>query len=494
VGRRDNERKTVELVDDVDQVATPKFDEKERRPKIGPGTMLGEYCVERRVGEGGMGVVYEAIHPMIGKRAAIKVLKRQLCADQRMVERLLDEARAVNQVAHPNIVDVFAFGKTDDGRSYLVMEWLQGENLRERMGRSDIELRDACRIVRTLARALEATHDKGVIHRDLKPDNVFLVDVHKDRPNVKLLDFGIAKLSMNPQRDIQTATGQLVGTPHYMAPEQARGRPADARSDIYSLGCVAFEMLTGELPFMATSDLDVLAKVAAVEPAPPPSKFATVPAELDRLVERMLSKNPDDRPSLIEVAAVFERFETLPVRERASTSQVTTERAAVLPPPEMTLPPAATVPPAAPQKPVRSRRRWIWIVVPLAVGAATFGVGLLINSSSPSARPSFLPAPPVGAVAADAPAALPPSPDAASKSFEASTPSSPPPSEAPPTPPSPRSDLPPSTPPPGETPPPRAPAKSPARPSDAPTSPAKRHRVTRDRTPDPDKEQLPRGH
>ncbi|HTR52043.1 MAG TPA: serine/threonine-protein kinase, partial [Kofleriaceae bacterium] len=256
-----------------------------------PGTMLGDYRIEGKLGEGGMGVVFSAIHPLIGKRAAIKVLKKELCADPIALERFINEARAVNEIGHPNIVDIFTFGETLGGRSYLVMEWLKGTTLRDRIARERLRLPDVCAIVRPLARALAAAHDKGIIHRDLKPENVFLVDVKGEATIVKLLDFGIAKLGRAGRSLERTATGEMVGTPMYIAPEQARGREIDARADIYSLGGIVFELLTGRPPFVADNAMDMVAQ-HLIEPPPSPRELAPdVPIELDRVVHAMLAKD-----------------------------------------------------------------------------------------------------------------------------------------------------------------------------------------------------------
>ncbi|MEO8699062.1 MAG: serine/threonine-protein kinase [Kofleriaceae bacterium] len=273
---------------------------------LGPGTTLGEYRIEKRIGQGGMGEVFSAVHPMIGKRAAIKILKQELCADPFNVERFVDEARIVNQIGHPNIVDVFAFGEMPDGRSYFVMEWLKGESLRSRMARAPITLDELCVIVRQLARALEAAHAQGVIHRDLKPDNIYLVE-SEDHPTVKLLDFGIAKLARNDHRIERTATGAMVGTPQYIAPEQAKGYAIDHRADIYALGGILFEILAGEPPFVADNAMEIVAKHLMEPPRRASSVKPDIPEELDDVVLAMLAKDPPARPPLAELVRVIER-------------------------------------------------------------------------------------------------------------------------------------------------------------------------------------------
>ena len=271
-----------------------------------PGTLVGEYRIEGQIGEGGMGVVFSAVHPVIGKRAAIKVLRAELDADPMAIVRFVDEARVVNQIGHPNIVDIFAFGQLPDGRHYFVMEWLGGETLRARLARGPVPLADACTIVRALVRALEAAHGKGVVHRDLKPDNIFLEEVAGEAVHVKLLDFGIAKLSAAEHRLERTASGQMIGTPLYIAPEQAKGQAIDHRADIYTLGGILFELLTGRTPFIADNPMEVIAK-HLMEPAPAPSAFAQgVPPELDAIVVAMLAKAPEARPSLAALARVLD--------------------------------------------------------------------------------------------------------------------------------------------------------------------------------------------
>ncbi len=275
---------------------------------LGPGATLGDYRIEDVLGQGGMGVVYQAVHPLIGKRAAIKVLKKELCADSHAVQRFIDEARVVNEIGHPNIVDVFAFGDMPDGRSYLVMELLKGETMRARAARKPLEMTEIAAVLKPLARALEAAHEKGIIHRDLKPDNVFFVDMRGEGPMVKLLDFGIAKLARRDARVERTATGTMMGTPQYIAPEQARGYAIDHRVDIYSLGCITFELLTGRPPFVADNAMDMVAK-HLLEPAPRPSSVAeNIPPELDDFVLAMMLKDAAQRPELSALIKLLDRL------------------------------------------------------------------------------------------------------------------------------------------------------------------------------------------
>ncbi|HTM19471.1 MAG TPA: serine/threonine-protein kinase [Kofleriaceae bacterium] len=271
-----------------------------------PGTMVGEYRVEGKLGAGGMGVVFAATHPLIGKKAAVKVLKPELCASAAGVERFVQEARAVNQIGHPNIVDIFSFGTLADGRSYFVMEWLRGESLQGRIKRQPLSQAEALDILEAVCAALAAAHDKGIVHRDLKPENVFLVEVKDREPLVKLLDFGIAKLTGSEDTRMEkTATGHLLGTPLYISPEQARGQSVDARADIYSLGAMAFEMLSGQPPFVGESAMDVVARHLNDPPPRLSSVAPRVPAGLSRLIGRMLEKERTERPTLAEVRAGF---------------------------------------------------------------------------------------------------------------------------------------------------------------------------------------------
>ncbi len=289
-----------------------------------PGTSVGDYRIEHVIGVGGMGTVYRALHRVIEKRVALKVLHRELCGNDEMLGRFVREARSVNRIRHPNIVDVFGFGSTDDGRAYLAMELLEGESLADCIDvrcRSGVglPLAEACHILTEIAHALEAAHQAGVVHRDLKPDNVFLL-ADRSVGAVKLLDFGIAKL-LEGEGVIgaipveHTQPGILIGTPRYIAPEQARLQSIDGRADIYALGVLAFELFAGRLPFIGSDGVDLVAKHVALAP-PNPSDFdPLLPALVDELVGSMLAKAPGERPTLPQVRERLARIPNEPPGE-----------------------------------------------------------------------------------------------------------------------------------------------------------------------------------
>ncbi len=214
------------------------------------GRTIGNFVLSRKVGEGGMGAVYLGEHNRISRRAAIKVLLPELASEPEVVARFLNEARASADIKHPHVIEISDFGELDDGTSYLVMEWLQGRSLADRMGAARVPVTQALHIGRQIAEALEAAHQRGVVHRDLKPDNVFLVERDGDADFVKVLDFGIAKI-LRGATELHTQTGAIMGTPGYMAPEQCRGEVVDPRADLYALGVILYEMLGGRLPFEA---------------------------------------------------------------------------------------------------------------------------------------------------------------------------------------------------------------------------------------------------
>ncbi len=266
---------------------------------LAPGTLVGEYRIEGKLGEGAFGAVYRAVHPMIGKAAAIKVIGRSLSHDPQMVSRFVAEARAVNQIRHRNIIDVFGFGVVPDGRHYYAMELLEGmtfDSYLKAHGR--LALADALPILRGIARALDAAHAKGIFHRDLKPENVFLVLDDDGPPQPKLLDFGIAKLTQPGEATHKTKTGAAMGTPYYMSPEQCRGLDVDGRTDVYAFGVMAFEVLTGTLPFESASALDLL-MMHLNEPVPRASdRHPELGTAFDAVFARAMAKDKEARPTL----------------------------------------------------------------------------------------------------------------------------------------------------------------------------------------------------
>ncbi|OJH36137.1 serine/threonine-protein kinase [Cystobacter ferrugineus] len=265
------------------------------------GLKVGEYELGQRIGVGGMGLVYDGIQPLIGKRVAVKVLRPELAAAEEQVARLLAEARAVNAIRHRGIVDIFGFGQVPDGRQYIIMEYLEGVALDAHLAeRGRIPVPEVLDILDEVLSALGAAHGAGVVHRDLKPSNVFLVKQPDGSRYVKLLDFGLAKMGLPAGRTAQTRTDMVVGTPEYMAPEQARGQPVGPMTDLYALGVVAFEMITGRLPFTGTSPVDLLMKHVDARP-PKPSEFLPgLPPALDAFILQMLTKDPEARPGSAE--------------------------------------------------------------------------------------------------------------------------------------------------------------------------------------------------
>ena len=251
------------------------------------GMCAGPWRIEHELGRGGMGIVYAVEHVHIGKRAALKVLHRRMPDPERHAQRMLLEARVVNAIGHPNIVDVFDVGTTADGRPYIVMERLEGAPLSD----VHVDRRRAVEILLEVCAALEAAHAAGVVHRDLKPDNIF-VGEH----DVTLLDWGIARMLHD---DVHTTIeGQLVGTPQYISPEQARGEDVSPASDVYALGVVAYELFSGEAPFEAVSAAEVMAMHLYATPPPPELGNAA----LETLILDMLAKAPKERPTIPEVA------------------------------------------------------------------------------------------------------------------------------------------------------------------------------------------------
>jgi serine/threonine-protein kinase len=284
--------------------------------KVNAGTHIGQYRLLRKIGSGGMGAVYLAEHALLGRRAAIKTLLPSLSKHRDVVERFFNEARATSAINDPGVVQIYDFGYHVDGTAYIVMEYLEGESLDARLRRlGRLPAGAALRIARQAACALGAAHARGIVHRDLKPENLFLVRDPEaqggERP--KILDFGIAKLEGAGAPMSKTRSGAMLGTPIYMSPEQCRGAGhVDHRSDVYSLGCVLFHMLTGVPPFEGDGVGDVIAAHLREEPPAPSSLAPSLPTAIDSLLARCLAKSPDDR--LMSMAALTAAIESVMAR------------------------------------------------------------------------------------------------------------------------------------------------------------------------------------
>src|SRR4051812_9130045 len=257
-------------------------------------TIDGRYIVEALLGEGGMGTVYAARHAIIDKRVAIKVLRKEAAADESSAQRFIIEAKAASKIGHQNIVDITDFGVLPAGNAYFVMEYLDGPTL----GRLVHELKHipparAVAICIQVARGLAAAHDKSIIHRDLKPENIFALEKDGTPDFVKIVDFGIAKDIKAGKR--LTAIGMVLGTPEYMSPEQATGQESDHRVDQYALGCILYEMLTGDVPFKGENPPKTLTKHVFDQVSAPSTLRPDLPPQLERIVLRLLEKKAGDR-------------------------------------------------------------------------------------------------------------------------------------------------------------------------------------------------------
>ena len=343
------------------------------------GNMLGPYRIEAVIAQGGMGTVYHAEHIRLGRSVALKVLDSEYEDRRELLSRFITEARAVNQIDQENIVEITDFIEDRSSGLYaIVMEHLHGVDLLELLGDGTaLNLSRAVAIATQIASALEAAHQSGIIHRDLKPDNIFLADRHGRRNFVKILDFGVAKL-LKDQVEVnlsahKTTPGTMLGTPQYMSPEQACGNPVDHRTDLYGLGVILYQMVTGRVPFKGKNIAEIVGKQMTAAPLPP-NRYAdlpqTVPPRLEALILACLEKEPEARPQ--SMTAVKQELQAI-----TEDLDATSNPAAPTPAPQ-----------AAPLAP-----RWIalWVltaVVCLALGA--LGHALIATGDEP--EPSLTPA------------------------------------------------------------------------------------------------------
>jgi hypothetical protein len=341
------------------------------------------YDVGRTLGSGGMGEVFLARDRVLGRDVALKVLRTQFAGDSEFAERFKREARSAASLSHPNIVQVYDRGDTEDGSSYIAMEYVPGGTLKEKIvGDGPLGAREAAALGAQVAEALEAAHERGMVHRDIKPQNVLLTD----RGDAKVADFGIARAGSSVTI---SRTGSVMGTAGYMSPEQALGEPATPKSDLYSLGIVLFEALTGELPYTADNPIAVSMKHVN-EPVHPPREIdPTIPEGMNALVTRLMAKNPEDRyASADELADDLWRIS----RGREPTAVPV---AAAAPTRPQHAPVAASSPtrraPAARPSPVRRRRRRIpWFLILLAAVLFFLGTIALLRSGAANGWFDFL--------------------------------------------------------------------------------------------------------
>ena len=360
--------------------------------------LLGRFLVTRQIGQGGMGAVYEATHTLIGKRVAVKVLLEKYAQREAIVTRLKKEAQLASSIRNEHIIDITDIGNTDDGRTFVVMEYLEGESLAECLGREhELSEQRTLRIAQQAASALGAAHAKGIVHRDIKPENLFLLQ-RNNTDFVKVVDFGISKsLRASTEEEAAqrlTQTGMVLGTPLYMSPEQARGdEDLDHRVDIYALGVIMYESLAGRVPFAGTNYLSVISQVLNEEPKPLREIRPEISEELEAVIAKAMAK---DRTQRYEDADAMLKDLNLLLEDPTHS----TERAKITGP-RRRLPKAPKIPKMA----------WAIGGIGIAIGGVMLIVVLLMGGGKPKAKDPLGVTPPAkldAAVVAVTPDAAPP--------------------------------------------------------------------------------------
>lgn len=353
----------------------------------------GRYRFDSVLGEGGMGIVYRATHIALNKSLAIKVLRPEVSKNDEIVARFKQEAQSASAIGNQHIIDISDFGRMPDGATYFVMEFLEGQSLTQAIETDGFDTARTVFVAKQLCSALGAAHEVGIVHRDMKPDNVQLIPRGGTTDFVKVLDFGIAKVGGSTSK--LTQAGQVFGTPHYMAPEQCAGAQVDARTDVYAVGVILYEMATGSVPFDADNLMGILTKHLYENPVPPhelPPPVDVAPA-LEAVILKALAKKAEHRyQSMAELSADLDAVArgTTPqaVVDRVDRQGLTTERDLPIPdeaPGRLTL--------GVGQPAIPTRARWPWVVGLLAVvagGAALVFMGEVdeqATASSPTSAP-----------------------------------------------------------------------------------------------------------
>ena len=342
--------------------------------------VAGQFRIVEKIGKGGMGAVYKAEQPDMNRYVAIKILHSRYLSRSDLVSRFRREARAMSQLSHPNTARVFLYGQLDDGACYFVMEHLVGQNLAQLVrAEGAMEPKRAMRIMIQVCSALEEAHQAGIVHRDLKPENVFITTQGGIRDFPKVLDFGLAKVTerqMRPGSMVLTQQGMVFGTPEFMSPEQAHGKTLDARSDIYSLGIILYELLTGKLPFDAKQPIEYIQLHVNATPIPLSERRAdtTFPPGLEEVLMAALAKKPEERyASAAEFAAALDSVLQAEAGEGGPISLPTPIPAVPVPVPE----PLAE----RPRGPGQAKTPWIMLGVGVVLAVA--GVIALLAAFGP---------------------------------------------------------------------------------------------------------------
>lgn len=408
------------------------------------GTQVGAYRLIEQIGEGGMGSVWLAEHTMLGRRAAVKLLHSSFSDRPDIVTRFFNEARAATQISDPGIVQIFDFGHTGDGQAYIAMELLDGEPLDQRLQRlGRLQVQQAVRIVRQVASSLGAAHARNIVHRDLKPENIYLVRDPEvpGGERAKILDFGIAKLLGDQAGAVKTQTNAVMGTPLYMSPEQCRGSGGvDARSDVYSLGCVLFTLIAGTPPFNAEGQGELL--VAHITQPPPrvTSIAPHVPSNVDALIARCLEKDPAARfQNGTELASALGTLLSSVSDSGVPSRVLPADAATAILPGTTTLGGAASQATGSGTLHTRSANKWLVAALATLVIVAGAVAFLSLRGSEDeradvtrvATEPDPLAATPTPPHAVEAPASASPTIDTAAQAMGSAAPSSAPPESGP---------------------------------------------------------------